>query len=101
MSQADESYVVVRNGVATSFVGPDATHYYAVTMLKCALQFWQKHRMRVNRHVGVRDMLNKASRITNKLYKPSQVEQAIADLEQTLAALRAALPVRYKVTDDA
>jgi hypothetical protein len=94
MSQADASYVAVnRKGEVTSYVGPDATYYYAMVMLQSSLKFWQKTKMRVNRHVTVTDMLARASRVTQKQYKRTQVAVAIADLEAHLAALRSALPV--------
>ena len=76
----------------TTYVGEDATRYFRVKVLKGAIELAKKG-IRVSRAYGVRDLLNQAGKVTGKTYKRGAYDAAIADLQQWLVTMKAALPI--------
>jgi hypothetical protein len=86
-----DSYIHYGKG-STSFVGPDATHYFAALTLYHAIRLYAKHGIRPTRMVGPKQMLAMASRYTGKTYKRSELAKAADDVETWARTMRAALP---------
>ena len=88
----DDSYVQVSSG-GTTFAGRDGVSLFQATTLKVGLGMYARTGVLPNRAWTPSAMLAAAGRITQKTYKRGQHAQAAADLEQWIAAMRAALPV--------
>ncbi len=88
----EESYIRVSQG-STSYVGPDATQYFRVKMLRHALMGWLKFKMIPTRGVNLTKMLKMAEEYTGNKYKRTQVQWAIEDLDVWINTMRAAMPV--------
>ena len=80
-----DSYVEVKSGVYTSFVGTEAVEFLRVKALRSSLIGYHKFKMIPTRGVTVTVMLKLASQITGKTYKRAQILDAIFELEQWLA----------------
>lgn len=87
-----DSEIVVGAG-HTTFAGPDAVALYTATVIRSACRM-MKTGMRPNRAYTPTAVLAKAGSITGKTYKRGQYDQAIADLDVWIDAMKAALPVR-------
>jgi len=89
-----ESYVVARMDKALSYVGPDATKYAAVKILRGAIKLHRDTGMIPTRGMTITRMLQSATTITGRLYKgKTKHDDAIYDLTKWIDAMRAALPV--------
>ena len=91
-----DSYIAQRGEGVTAYVGPDATRLLHALSVKHALKAI-KHGMRLTRTATPKASLERAGKITGKVYKRGQYDQAIADVDQWIFAMRAALPV---ITND-
>lgn len=87
-----DSYIAIRGEGVTSYVGQDATRLLHAETVKHALRAL-KHGMRLTRTATPTRTLELAGKITGKRYKRGQYDVAIADVEQWIYAMRAALPV--------
>jgi hypothetical protein len=85
------SQIVILEG-GTVFEGQDAILLYKAVTLKGALKLVQRG-IRIHRRVGPTRLLEAATVITHKTYKRRDYAGAIADLEQWIAAMKAALPI--------
>ena len=92
-----DSYIVIRGEGVKAYVGPDATRLLHALSVKHALKA-VKHGMRLTRTATPMRSLELAGKITGKRYKRGQYDQAIADVEQWIYAMQAALPV---ISDEA
>lgn len=88
-----ESYIGVRDGACTSFVGADAVEYFAAEVLASALRFYAKTKMQVNRAYTPTTILRAAKRYTGKDYKRGQYLIAAEDVAKWAAEMKAALPL--------
>lgn len=82
------------NGSAT-YTGPDAVRLFQATVIKNALDLYDRTGMLANRAYTPANMLLTASRITGKAYKRGRKGRAaaIADLTVWCNAMASALPV--------
>lgn len=76
-----------------SFVGYDAVHLYRAKLTKVALRAHQRTGLMVTRGATKRRLLDLIQSYTGKIYKRTQVEAALQDLEQWIVACEAAMPV--------
>jgi len=88
-----DSYLGVRDGKVTSYVGPEATEAFRAISIGSALKFYAKTGMKVNRAYTPTRMLQVASSMTGKTYKRGQYAQAGDDLINWANAIKASLPV--------
>jgi hypothetical protein len=86
-----DSYITVGDGV-TGFIGPDATRLLHARTVKHALRAC-KLGFRLTRTATPTRTFHLASKITGKAYKRGQYDQAIADVNEWIWAMEAALPV--------
>ena len=90
----EQSYLVAnKEGVVTSYIGPDATHLFRVKMLRHALKGWLKFKMLPTRGVNMTKMLKMAEEYTGNKYKRTEVQYAIEDLDVWISTMVAAMPV--------
>ena len=87
-----ESYIGVRNGKATSFVGPDAVKLFQATALMFALEMYEKCKMIPNRAYTPTNMLRASENITGKKYKCGEYNKAAVDIQIWCDAMSVALP---------
>jgi len=86
-----DSYITVGDGV-TGFIGSDATRLLHARTVKHALRAC-KLGFRLTRTATPTRSFYLASQITGKAYKRGQYDVAIADLNEWIWAMEAALPV--------
>lgn len=89
----EESYVSHREGVATCYVGPDATNLFRARVLRIGLNGWIKFKMQPTRGVNITRMLKMVTEYTGKTYKKNQCEQAVADMDTWIHTMAAAMPL--------
>jgi hypothetical protein len=90
-----DSYITTRDG-STSYVGPDATNLLRAIMLSQGIKMWSKYKMIPTRGVTITYMLSQATAYTGKTYKSKETEQAIADIDTWVSAMKSAIPVNNK-----
>ena len=90
------SYVEVKSGVYTSFVGTEAVEFFRVKALRLSLIGYHKFKMIPTRGVTVTVMLKLASQITGKPYTRAKILDAVFDLEQWLVKAQNSLEVVNK-----
>ena len=88
----EESYVSHRDGVATTYVGPDATNLFRAKALRIGLKGWVKFKMIPTRGVTITKMLKMVTEYTGKKYTPKQAEQAMSDLSIWIDTMVTAMP---------
>jgi hypothetical protein len=86
-----DSYITVGKD-STSYIGHDATRLLHAKTVKHALRAC-KLGMRLTKTATPTRSFAMASKITGKSYKRGQYDQAIADVNQWIWAMEAALPV--------
>ncbi len=93
----DDSYVEVKDGT-TVFHGEDATNFFAAVVVRSAMSFYLKTGLPVNRAYSPTNMRLFAEKLLHKpAYKRSEkgLAQAGRDLDAWIAAMKAALPVKF------
>jgi hypothetical protein len=89
-----DSYVETNaEGLATTFVGPDATELFRAMALRGALGMWATHKIIPTRGVTITRMLKMTSEITQKPYKRGEARAAARDLTTWIDAMKAAMPI--------
>ena len=88
----EDSYLGVRDGQITSYVGEDATRAFQAIAVAHALRFYAKTGMKMNRMYTPTNMLKVASSITGKKYKARAYVEAADDLQKWANEMKAALP---------
>jgi hypothetical protein len=88
-----ESYVVVTNGIGTTYSGPDATNLYRAIALRASINLYLKTGMIPTRGITITRMLQLAKTYTGKTYKRGQGGVAVADLITWIDAMKAAIPI--------
>lgn len=89
-----DSYIGVRNGKCTSFVGPDAVNYVRAELLASALKFYAKCGILPTRGVTATGMLKMAEGYTGIKYRRGQYEFAALGVKQWADEMKAALPTQ-------
>ena len=87
------SYLEVRDGKITTYVGEDATRAFQAIAIAHALKFYAKTGMKVNRMYTPTAMLKVATSITGKSYKRGAYAEAGDDLQKWADEMKAALPI--------
>lgn len=96
----DESKVILNEkGEAVCFVGPDATRYFQAGVLWTGLGLIKKG-IKPSRGVTKRGMLQLAGHLMGKTYKINQIDQARDDIRVWMNAMRSALPVEVRHSQD-
>ena len=90
------SYVEVKSGAYTGFIGPDAVEFFRVKALRLSLIGYHKFKMIPTRGVTVTVMLKLASQVTGKQYTRAKILDAVFDLEQWLVKAQNSLEVVNK-----
>ncbi len=80
------------NSASTAFVGPDAVQLYNVMALRAAISLWLKAKIKINRNGNPTNLAWAAGKVVGKTYTRSQLAQAMQDLDQWIAAMKAAIP---------
>jgi len=93
---SDDSHVTIGPNGGMSFVGPDAVRLFAAVSLKSAIGLHRKCGMIPTRGVTITKMLAQATQVTGKQYRRGQHQQAEADLQIWIDAMKAALPIERK-----
>jgi len=86
-----ESKVTVTEA-ATIYEGPDAVRFFRAKQIKMALKLAEKG-IKINSRTSFSALLQAAGQITHKTYRRRAYAAAVADLEQWIAAMTAALPI--------
>lgn len=89
----EESYITHKEGVATTYVGPDATNLFRAKALRIGLKGWIKFKMIPTRGVTITKMLKMVTEYTGKKYTPKQAEQAVVDLSIWIDTMVTAMPL--------
>lgn len=92
---ADQSYLTMRDGKITGYIGPDAANLFRAITLKFGLDLYVATKGAVipTRGLTITRMLKMATEYSGKEYKRGGAPLAIDDLEKWIDAMRAALPV--------
>jgi len=92
-----ESYIGVRDGSATSYVGEAAVNLFAMITIKGAIEFYVKTGMKVNRAYTPSNMLRAAAHYTGKGPFPRGklgMAAAVEALARAIDETRASIPVK-------
>jgi hypothetical protein len=92
-----ESYVEVGENGAVSFVGRDAVELMRLRVLQSSIKMHRDLGMIPTRGMGITQLLGIVSEYTGKAYKGKRKhDEALADLDQRIAAWEASLEVRAR-----
>lgn len=81
-------------GAAQSFVGTDAVKLYGIIALKSAINLHGRCGMIPTRGMTITRLLANATALTGKPYKGAgKHDRAVADLQATIDATKAAMPI--------
>jgi len=83
----------VRNGIATSYSGPDAVHVFRAKMLRSSIGLHQKTGLIPTRGVTITKMFKLAGQYTGQTYKRGEHERCMADLQVWIETMLSALPI--------
>lgn len=87
-----QSYLAMREGHITGYVGPDAAKCFQAIVIANALRLYAKHRMMANRQWTPTRMLAMATRFTGIAYRRGQYEEAAFHVQRWVDEMKAALP---------
>jgi hypothetical protein len=90
------SYVEVKSGSYTAYIGPDEVKFLRVKALRLSLIGYHKFKMLPTRGVTVTVMLRLAGEVTGKPYTRAKILDAVFDLEQWLVKAQNGLNVVNK-----
>lgn len=91
-----DSYIEV-SPHATVLVGPDAMAFLTASQLKAHIRLYMRAGIVPTRGVGIMKMLQLAHEITKHgPYRRAQAYQAVQDLSDWCATMKAALPIEVK-----
>lgn len=89
-----EDHIGTRDGVVTSYVGPNAVSIFQCITVKHAIAFYAETGMKVNRAYTPKNMRLCVEGITGKKFKARDYDGMVQALEDKIKELRAIVPVR-------
>ena len=89
----DNSAIHVSKGVATAYVGPDATNLFRCKMLKLSIKMHRQTGMIPTRGVTITKMFRLAEQYTGQMYKRGEHLRAEEDLQVWISTMMSALPI--------
>jgi len=92
---SEDSKIVVNKGIATAYIGHDATQLFRVKMLRSSINLHMKTGMIPTRGVTITKMFKMATTYTGQTYKRGEHSRAIADLEVWISTMMSALPIEH------
>jgi hypothetical protein len=98
INQNDSRLELNEKGEVSAYIGVDATNLFRAIAVRQALQFHQRTNgaMKITRGWTVTKGLAMVTEYTQKKYKRTQIDSAIADMTQWIEAMRAAIPVEQR-----
>lgn len=92
----NDDHIKVTKGIATSYVGHDATQLFRVKMLRSSVKLHMKTGMIPTRGVTITKMFKMAQEYTGQKYKRGEHERCIAALDVWISTMQSALPIIHE-----